>query len=131
MAVAPRQRRTTIARDFPVQLPDHDVIDAARSSASAANNFDLWNWLAWAGTAIVTALGTTVGLLYKTTETRNARDIATLTEQCNRLQKKVDELTSQVSDLKAENAAIKKENEWLTKIHGQHLREIEQHQRDQ
>jgi uncharacterized membrane-anchored protein YhcB (DUF1043 family) len=92
---------------------DQDSIEAMRNTIQQPQNFNLWSWLAWGFAAIVTSLGTTVGVLYRATETRNAKDIANLTAQCERLQKRVDELSDKVADLTADKARLEGEKQWL------------------
>lgn len=103
---------------------------AAHQPGMSTGSFDPWEWGAWGVGVVVTALSGIVVTFWKIIENRNARDIKALTEQCERLQKELDEVHRQLTILMVTNARLESEKAAALQSAAEHKLLVQQYQRE-
>jgi hypothetical protein len=98
-------------------IQNERIVEAAtHQPGMSSGGFDLGEWLLWGVGIVVTTLAGIVGFFYRSIETRNAKDIATLTVINERLEKEMSEMRRSQLTMTAENATLKAENATLKEM---------------
>ena len=107
-----------------------DLADAAHQPGMSTGSFDVWEWSAWGIGIVVTTLAGIVAMFWRAIENRNAADIKALKEQCEKLQKELNEVNGKLVVLMVTNQRLESEKAAAVQSASELKMLVDQYRRD-